>query len=267
MGLGIQSASSVSSTAWSEIKNKMRDDTQAAINSSSAPSDQDSIRVAENPRSCRNYGDLYLSLLSSLGCIATGLQQQLAAHLQYLLEVKGNSDPLVIWLWGKPSDSKIEDSISPKAGTSSNRSAITGDGRQQLPVVYPEIQLGGDDECSKELWKLLVVRESVRSTLAMEGVLGPTPTTIRVEKGDWREARRRSALSAIEVDGYASTVSPTKVDDKALTAGAARNSEGFEGRYIPEFQKPEAMFSLSGELIEVNFSSHALFLRYAIKFL
>ena len=252
MGLGIQSTSSVPSTVWSEIKNKMRDDTQAAMNVSSALSDQDVVRVAESPRSSRNYGDLYLSLLSSLGCIASGLQQQLAAHLEHLLEVKGNSDPLVIWLWGKHSDLKMEGSNSPKVGTSIHKSAVTGDGRQQPSVVYPEIHLGADDESSKELWRLLVVRESVRSTLAMEGVIGPIFTTMRVRKGDWRKARR-SALTAIGVDGYAST----SLIEAGRTVGATCQSEESEGRYVPEFQKPEIMFSLSGELIEVNFSAYA----------
>lgn len=262
MGLGIQSTSSVPSTAWSEIKNKMRDDTQAATNSSSSSSDQDVVRMAESPRSSRNYGDLYLSLLSSLGCIASGLQQQLAAHLQHLLEVKGNSDPLVIWLWGKHSDLKTEGSNFPMVGTSASKPASTGDGRQPFPVEYPEIQLGGDDESIKELWRLLVVRESVRSTLAMEGVIGPTSRTIKVKKGDWREARRKFALSAIEIEGSASTASPGKtgkIADKALAVGATRESEGSEGRYVPEFQKPEVMFSLSGELIEVNFSAKTSF--------
>jgi hypothetical protein len=259
MGLGIQSTSSVPSTAWSEIKNKMRDDTQAF---SSGSSDQDIVRVAESPRSSRNYGDLYLSLLSSLGCIASGLQQQLAAHLQYLLEVKGNNDSLVIWLWGKHSDLKTEGSSSPKVGASANIRASAGDGRQQVPVVYPDIQLGDNDESSKELWRLLVVRDSVRSALAMEGVIEPTSTTIRVKQDDWREARRRSALPATVIDGDASTVSPIKtgrIADKSLTVGATPEFEGSERRYVPEFQKPEVMFSLSGELIEVNFSANASF--------
>ncbi|KAG0631662.1 hypothetical protein M758_1G270500 [Ceratodon purpureus] len=253
MGLGIQSTSSVPSTAWSEIKNKMRDDTQALMNTSSASSDQDVVRVAESPRSSRNYGDLYLSLLSSLGCIASGLQQQLAAHLHHLLEVKGNSDPLVIWLWGKHSDLRIESSSSPKAGISANKPASAADGKQLFPVVYPEIQLGGHDKSSKELWRLLVVRESVRSTLAMEGVIGPTSKAISLKQGDWREARRRSVLSATDLDGHASTTSATKtsrIADKTLTVGFTGESDGSEGLYVPEFQKPEAMFSLSGELIE-----------------
>lgn len=251
MGLGIQSASAGSSTAWSEIKNKMREDTQAATNVST-PSNRDIVRVVDSPRSNRNYGDLYLSLLSSLGCVATGLQQQLAAHLQTLLETKGNSDPLVLWLWGKSPDSKMEGSNSPNAGTSANKPASTSVWRQQSPV-YPEIQLGGDDESSKELWSLLVMKESIRSTLAMEGVIAPRPIIPSANVGGWREARKRSTLSVTGVDKQTSTDSSTKnsrITDKALTIGGTRDREGSEGCYAPEFQKPEVMFSLSGELIE-----------------
>jgi hypothetical protein len=59
------------------------------------------IKVVENPRSRRNFRDHLLSLLSSLGCMVSGLQQQLAVLLQYLLNVKGTFDSLMIWLWAK----------------------------------------------------------------------------------------------------------------------------------------------------------------------
>lgn len=255
MGLGIQSLSTVSSTAWSEIKSKMRDDTpQTSKSIFSKPSEPGLIPVPETPRSNRNYEDLYVSLLSSIACISSGLQQQVAAHVQALFESEGNRNPLILWLWGTLPESTMNGSGPniPTGGTPSVHLANTDGGRQHHPVVYPHIVLGGEDEACKELWRVLVVRDTIRSALAIEGVNRPSCKVVKQKEGGWSGVQKRYNLT-VEKASSSRTAKPL---DQSTSRRATLGFEGSQGalveeQYAPEFQKPEAVFSLSGELIEV----------------
>lgn len=257
MGLGIQPLSTVSSTAWSEIKNKMRDDTpQTSKTISSKPSELGLIPVPETPRSNRNYEDLYVSLLSSIACISSGLQQQVAAHVQALFESEGNQNPLILWLWGTLPESTTNGSGPniPTGGTPLVQLANTDGGRQHHQVVYPHTVLGGEDEACKELWRVLVVRDTIRSALAIEGVNRPSSCkVVKQKEGGWSGVQQRYNSTVEKASSRTSKPSGQSASSRATLFTGFEGSQGalVEEKYAPEFQKPESVFSLSGELIEV----------------